>query len=120
MTAMLSGYRTHDKEKDPYPISPNDQQCESMADMLALALFAVDRSFTTGTDLVHECKNYIAMLDNTRNLDSVDLYDAGACYGYIDGITAGLTAMRVACPADVTLELWFGSTSSTWRNTQRL
>ncbi|MBB5066131.1 Rap1a/Tai family immunity protein [Granulicella mallensis] len=76
---------------------------DMLAPMLAIALFAVDRPFTTGTDLVHECKNYIAMLDNTRNLDSVDLYDAGACYGYIDGITAGLTSMRVACPTDAAL-----------------
>ena len=69
-----------------------------------LAIYAqVHPQFATGADLYRGCKDWVALVDQTREVDGGDLYDAGACHGYIDGVSGGLISMRASCPGNATL-----------------
>ena len=66
-----------------------------------LALAMMQQSplpFTKGSDLYSQCKNWVALVDKTRGLTDDETYQAGECNGYVDGMTSGLTSMRIACP----------------------
>ena len=59
--------------------------------------------FNKGSDLTRDCKAWLALTDESRELKEDEVYGAGACQGYIDGLTAGLISMRSSCPEGATL-----------------
>lgn len=74
-----------------------------LAPVLALAMLTPEQSFTRGSDLYRQCKNWVALMEQTRRLDDGESYEAGECYGYIDGLAAGLATMQITCPRNATM-----------------
>lgn len=70
--------------------------------VLALAMMQ-EQSYTKGSELSSQCKNWVALVDKTRTLTEDEIYQAGECEGYVNGLMSGLVSMRVGCPGKGTL-----------------